>query len=282
MRGSASSSRRGSQVAKRRGELAYRQRSVRLQRKCSMTIRANTIVRDTHPEDPEDLVAGDVGHEGDAVGVTKHHTDLRGGHALLGQLADHVHHLQLGEGARGDQFLAELPTAAPNTNLPSRVTVQAHATKLLRGWTTQAIKRNLLRCGTRRRRPNITEVRQVRPAGCCDCTLQSWGPSSPTSVSTTYLKNISQTNTGGRTAKRQELCPSKRNSLVTPSTSLSEASRILAFDGTQINDESHALQDLTINQTQKARQRTSIPARERTPSFECKEQRATLPPPKMS
>jgi len=41
-------------------------------------------------EDTEDLGASDRLDLGDTVGITEHHTDLRGGHALLGHLGDLV------------------------------------------------------------------------------------------------------------------------------------------------------------------------------------------------
>lgn len=44
-------------------------------------------------EDTQDLAAGHGVHHGDTVGVTQQHADGRGGHTLLGQLADLVLHL---------------------------------------------------------------------------------------------------------------------------------------------------------------------------------------------
>ena len=41
-------------------------------------------------EDTEDLGASDRLDLGDTVGITEHHADLRGGHALLGHLGDLV------------------------------------------------------------------------------------------------------------------------------------------------------------------------------------------------
>ena len=41
-------------------------------------------------EDTEDLGARDCLDLGDTVGITEHHADLRGGHALLGHLGDLV------------------------------------------------------------------------------------------------------------------------------------------------------------------------------------------------
>lgn len=48
-------------------------------------------------EDAEDLVAGDPADLGDAVPISQHDTNLRGSHALLGELGNVVDHIVSGE-----------------------------------------------------------------------------------------------------------------------------------------------------------------------------------------
>lgn len=44
-------------------------------------------------QDSQNLVAGDPTNLGNTMPITKHHTNLRGGHALLGELADLLHNI---------------------------------------------------------------------------------------------------------------------------------------------------------------------------------------------
>jgi hypothetical protein len=63
-----------------------------------MTCRACAVVRlavlTLALEDAQDLGASHALNLGNAVAVAQQHANLRGGHALLGQLANHLAHLQ--------------------------------------------------------------------------------------------------------------------------------------------------------------------------------------------
>jgi hypothetical protein len=76
-------------------------------------------------EDTEDLLAGDLGHLGDTLGVTQDDTDLRRGHALLGELQDVILDGGLVDLAPGRRGAAVRQRRARNT-----LALSVHATHL--------------------------------------------------------------------------------------------------------------------------------------------------------